>query len=33
MKLTDPFPSAQNFKTLLYSKSNKGRLQKLVAII
>ena len=30
MKLTDPFPSAQNFKTLLCSKSNKGRLQKLV---
>ena len=30
MKLIDPFPSAQAFKTLLCSDSNKGRLQKLI---
>ena len=28
MKLSDPFPSAEAFKTLLCSVSNKGRLQK-----
>ncbi|KAJ8333974.1 hypothetical protein SKAU_G00412930 [Synaphobranchus kaupii] len=30
MKLGDPFPSAREFKTLLCSISNKGRLQKLI---
>ncbi|KAJ8375166.1 hypothetical protein SKAU_G00057460 [Synaphobranchus kaupii] len=30
MKLGDPFPSAREFKTLVCSVSNKGRLQKLI---
>ncbi len=30
IKLDDPFPTAQAFKTLLCSVSNKGRLQKLI---
>ena len=30
IKLSDPFPSARSFKTLLCSAGNKGRLQKLI---
>ena len=32
MKLNDNFPSAQAFKMLLCSVSNKGRLQKLICV-